>query len=283
MAIRKPACRLPEYFKLLQEVSLDKWFRFWGSSKGEASQRDARLRVVSDNPATRRRMYLLVVALVFGTGISGFYIGVSFAWRELGILRTDLISTKAENSEYLEELDGLRRRVAILDRGSQVSRDAAEEVRLDIVKMREDKSRLTRELSFFRSLMDPARADDGVNVQSLELLPTSDPRRFQWKLIVVQNAKQHRLQKGTLQARVDGYKGGQKVSYALADLSKQFDRSSAELGFRYFQSVPGDGLWGMLTLPGDFEPEAMEVTVSLVSPVRKVTKKTFEWLAEESE
>ncbi|WP_281647646.1 DUF6776 family protein [Parendozoicomonas sp. Alg238-R29] len=254
--------------------------RFGGSRSLQGSKR---LLVVDHDPRRNVRYCLLILLLVAGTAVASFYLGISMAARELGILREELILTKAENSEQIEELDVLRRKVAILERGAWINREAAEEVRLELVKLREEKSVLTRDLSFFRSIMDPASLEEGVNIQSFELLPTSDPGKFQWKFMIVQNAKQHRLQKGNFKARVDGFLGDAKKSYDLYSLSKQLESGGQGLGFRYFQSVPGDGVWGVLELPEGFEPEVVEVSVQLTSPSRKIIKKTFEWLIEESE
>lgn len=259
------------------------WKGLFSRGGSHAAQGGKRLLVIDHDPRRQARFRLLILLLVVGVGIASFYLGMSMAAKELGILRTELVQTKTENGDQAQELDTLRRKVAILERGAWINHEAAEEVRLELVKLREEKSVLTRDLSFFRSIMDPDSLEDGVYIQNFELEPLADARKFHWKFMVVQNAKQHRVQKGTFRARVDGYLGDVKKSYDLGQLSEQMQSSGQGLGFRYFQSIPGDGVWGTLELPEGFEPEALEVSVQLTSPSRKIIKKTFEWLIEESE
>ncbi|MTI13176.1 DUF6776 family protein [Sansalvadorimonas verongulae] len=242
-----------------------------------------RLLVVDHDPGRHLRYRLLVLLLIVGVGVACFYLGISLAGKELGILRTELVHTKADNSEQIEELDTLRRKVVILERSAWINREAAEDVRLELMKLREEKSVLTRDLSFFRSIMDPGSLEEGVNVQNFELQPLTEEGKFQWKFMVVQNAKQHRVQKGTFKVRVDGYLGDIKKSYDLGQLSSDMSDNGQVLSFRYFQSVPGEGVWGTLELPKGFEPEILEVSVQLTSPSRKIIKKTLEWFVEESE
>ena len=257
--------------------------RIWKFRKQSADRRAKRLLVVDHDPARSLRFRLLIILLLVGMAITGFYLGMTRNSWELTILRSELATTKTENSEHQEELDVLRRRVAILERGAWINQEAAEEVRLELVRLREEKSIMTRDLRFLRGIMDPARSGNGVGIQSFELLPTSDPRRFQWKMVVVQNAKQHQLQRGSLKARVDGFQGEKRASFELGQLSEHMENDGQNLGFRYFQSIPGDGSWGTLELPADFEPEAMEVSIQLTSPARKVVTRSFEWFIEESE
>ena len=257
--------------------------RFWQSRRKEADRRERKLRVVPHDPAHDFRVRALVLLLMVGIGGAGFYMGTSFAWDQLGMLRSELDLATQESSSYKVELDTLRRRVAVLDRGNQIGQQAAEEVRLELVRLREEKSDLTRDLRFYQNIMDPALAGQGVGVKSFDLQPTVDERRFQWKMTVVQNAKNHRFQKGKIRARLEGFQNGKKAGYDFASLASSFDKSGESLGFRYFQGIPGDGVWGSLKLPEGFEPERLDVTIHLTSPSRKVTKKSFDWFIEESE
>ncbi|CAM3576868.1 DUF6776 family protein [Parendozoicomonas haliclonae] len=258
------------------------WFRGGSKQTASAANGGKRLLVVHHDPSHQLRIKLLVGLLFVGAAITCFYLGITFATKELTILRSELASTKAENGTHLQELDQLQRKVAILERGAWVSREAAEEIRLELVKLREEKSILSRDLRFYRGIMEP-KSDQGVSVQSFELLATPVPRKFQWKIVVVQNAKEHKQQRGTLQTRIDGFQDGKKVSYTLGQLSGMKGKNGQSLGFQYFQRLPGDSAWGTLELPEGFEPEAMEVSIQLTSPSRKVIKKTFEWFVEESD
>ncbi|MCL6270498.1 hypothetical protein M3P05_11250 [Sansalvadorimonas sp. 2012CJ34-2] len=262
---------------------MKKFSRFWQSSRKAADRREKKLRVVAHDPGYAFRIRILVLLLLVGTGCAGFYLGTSFAWNELDVMRSELGSVTEENGSYKVELDTLRRRVAILERGNQISQQAAEEVRQELIRLREEKISLSRDIRFYQNIMNPELANQGVSVKSFELQPAGDSGRFQWKMTVVQNGKNHRFQKGRLLARLEGFRNGKKAGYDFAELTPEFNKGGEKLGFRYFQGIPGDGIWGSLKLPEGFEPERLDVTIQLSSPSKKVTKKSFDWFIEESE
>ncbi len=262
---------------------MKKFSRLWQSSRKAADRREKKLRVVAHDPNSVIRGRVLILLLLIGTGGAGFYLGASFAWAALSFLRGELSDVMAENEAYQQEVDTLKRRVTVLERGTQISQQAAEEVRQELVRLREEKSVMNRDLRFYRNILDPAKAENGVHVQSFDLQPTADARRFQWKLVVVQNAKNHQMQRGSLQARLEGHLNGEPSGYNFAELTEQFSRKGERLGFRYFQGLPGDGVWGTLNLPKGFEPDRLDVTVRLTSPSKTVARKSFEWIVEESE
>ncbi len=259
------------------------FFRTWMSRGSAAVRPEKRLQVVAHDPGRARRTQLLVTLLLAGIAVASFYLGVGMAARDIEILRSELITTKAENGELTEEMDILRRRVAILERGSWINREAAEDVRRELVQLRDEKNALNRDLSFYRNIMDPGNADQGVSIQRLELRKVSEGRalNYQWRFTVVQQAKQHAFQKGRIQVRVVGLNGEQQASHNLGALSAEFPEKGQDLGFRYFQSHPDESAWGTLELPKNFEPETLEVTIRLTSPARKVITKTYEWHTEE--
>ena len=238
----------------------------WKSRRSVANSREKRMVVVVDDSAQRKRMLVILLLLLAGIGIGGFYLGLSMAARDLTILRSELSTTKTDYGEASEELDTLRRRLAILERGAWISREAAEEVRLELVRMREEKSALNRDISFYRGIMDPAKVEHGVTVQNFELVPTSNPRRFQWRMVIVQNARQHQFLKGNIKVQVEGHLNDKKQVYDLSRLSTQFSKGGESLGFRYFQGFPGDGGWGVIEIPGVFDPETAEVSIQLTTP-----------------
>ena len=65
---------------------------------------------------------------------------------------------------------------------------------------------MARELRFFRNVMDPDRAKEGA-FYSVEIRTTTNPQIFQWRMMIVQNAKEHNVQIGEIKATVQGFQG----------------------------------------------------------------------------
>ncbi len=258
------------------------WFRNRESRENSGDAMSKQAVTIKHEPMRFHQLRYPIALLFVCTAAVCFYLGVGISGRNLEILRTEITETKAVNAEQLDELENLRNQTAMLERNVWINQRAAEEMRLEFIRMREEKSIMTRELRFYRGIMDPARAGDGVAIQTFELLPTSEPGRFQWKLVVTQNSSLYPLQRGQLKINITGSDGEKRVTYPLDKLSKDII-SAQKLGFRYFQSFPGNGLWGVLDLPKGFEPDALEISIQLTSPARKQIKKTVEWFVEESE
>ena len=142
---------------------------------------------------------------------------------------------------------------------------------------------MAREIRFYRSVIDPERAKEGVSVYSAELRPTDDPQLFQWRMVVVQNASVHNVQTGAVKATIRGFKGDQAMSLPIKfDVDGKLQESQ-NVKFRYFENLPREGTWGIVELPIDFEPVSIDTEIKLTSPTRKTINNTFEWLVDDTD
>lgn len=245
-----------------------------------AEEAEPAYRVVPNDPARRLRYWFIAVMIASGIGMSGYYLGGSWAWHRIRLMQESLARKQVLIQEQGLLVTRLQQQIAIVERARQINRDAVELVRRDVRRLETDNAQLNRDLAFFRSIIAPEEEDGVVSVHRLELWPTDQPRHFQWKLVVMQSAKRHQFIKGQLQVTVVGKQNDNPVSFDLHALSSQLNNEKIRLGFRYFQSIPGDGIRGDITLPEGFTPEYLQVTGHITNPKEQDINRKFNWTVE---
>ncbi|MCK5893718.1 MAG: hypothetical protein KAG53_04765 [Endozoicomonadaceae bacterium] len=230
-----------------------------------------------------RRWYWVVTGLlVLSFGLSGYYLGGSWAWNAIDVMREELVKRQTQLQKQGQQLVLLKQQIAVIERFGQINHDAAEMVRNNIRRLKDKSAELSQELVFYRSIIAPEKEKEAISVQTFELLATDRPDHFQWKLVVIQSAKRHQFLKGELQVTIVGKQGDHSASFALHELSPQLDSTLIRLGFRYFQSIPGNGVRGDIALPEGFTPEYLQVSGQITSPKQQTINHRFNWVIEES-
>lgn len=236
-----------------------------------------RMKVVPHRPYFGVLSVLGVALLVLVTSASAYYAG-QYQLRK-GLDRTTLAHESAiETLEALQrENDALRLRVATAEQSLAIGEQADEKVRAELVEKENRIAELKQEISFYRGLMAPDEDGDGVSIGRFSLSQMSEPRRFQFKLLVQQSATRHTVVKGHATFTVVGSQDGQPKRYPLSDLSQQVESEKIPLRFKYFQNIEGE-----LQLPHGFEPEGVEL--SLKSGARKGfnIEQRYGWLVQKS-
>jgi hypothetical protein len=239
--------------------------------------KQSRLKVVEDRPlfiwGTRLLLLLAVVALVGGAhryGISQGRQGQIVAEEELLRLRQELAETRAFETDLRQQLANLRL-------GSQVDRQASEDVRQEVIELKNQLAELQEENSFYRNLMAPADNKEGLNFGAVEVSDTDVPRQYRYKVVLQQLATSHQLLSGTLTFNVVGRRDDIVTVLPLKDISEDIDSVNIKLRFKYFQTVEG-----LLQLPPGFEPERIELVARSTGRNAVTVEKRFGWLVEET-
>ncbi|MYM63265.1 DUF6776 family protein [Pseudomaricurvus sp. HS19] len=216
---------------------------------------------------------LLVAAAIAGAFGGGLFLGQSLqqeATAERDRLRVEL-------RERQTEVDDLRQEVANLKLGSTVDRQASEGVREEVIALKSEIAALQEDISFYRGLMAPSGNQRGLTIGSVNVISTGSPRQFEYKVVVQQLATRHVLLKGSLRFSIVGRQGERLVTLPLKDVSDNVDAEEIRLRFKYFQTIEG-----RLVLPGNFEPERIELVASSTGADAVVVEKKFGWLVQES-
>lgn len=261
----------------------DTWFKRWflqRSSIELQNQLEPAEPPSVENSVGFRIIWLLVYII---TAVVSFYLGVGVSSGELNVMQMDFAETKRLYATQIAELEELRRERIILERNVWIGQQTAEQLRQDIIRLGDEKSAMAREIRFYRNVIDPERAQEGVSIYSAEVRPTDDPRLFQWRMVVVQNAAVHKVQTGEVRATIQGFKGDQPMSLPIKFDVDGKAEESLNVKFRYFENIPRETTWGIVELPAGFEPVSIDTEVRLTSPTRKTIKNTFEWLVDDTD
>jgi len=207
---------------------------------------------------------------------------VLFAWVvfEFGFSRAgyDNDSLHVQRGLLREQIDmekqrtrDLRAQLAVLERASQVDRQAYDTVEESLKQAQDEMLELKQEVAFYRGIVSPTEAASGLNIPSLKLTSIGEGRAYRFKLVLTQLKSNVRLIKGYARLEFEGVKDGAQMHLSLKEVSGGvLDR--LKLRFKYFQNNEGE-----IVLPEGFVPS--RVLVEVVPSGKDATrlKKTFDW------
>ncbi|MBI1423196.1 MAG: hypothetical protein GC149_07010 [Gammaproteobacteria bacterium] len=213
---------------------------------------------------------LLVVALLaawalfeYGRYSAGFD---SFKARE----QHDVLLKRAEVLQ--RQIDSLREEKAVLERDAQIKHQAYGELDTTLKVLQGEILELKEELAFYRGIVSPRDAAQGLHLQRFKVEPNGKPRGFRYKVILTQVLKEDRTARGYLLLAFEGMQGADAKVLSLQDVSEKHIKEE-DFSFRYFQNIEGD-----IQLPQGFKPQ--RVTIKVVSRNRSSQdplEKTFDW------
>ncbi len=232
-----------------------------------------RMVVVPYDPKRRVLLAFLILALLAAAFVAGYFLS-----------NTDYLEIRAQRDQLLVDLAAAnnerqdrQRQVAQLQIDSNVDQQATNKVRESMAEMREEISELKSEISFYKGLMAPKDLEKGVSIRSLDLLATTSPRKYQFKMVLQQFANEHRLVMGNVNVSVVGKQAGRDLTLSLSDLSENVAAKNIKYRFKYFQNIEGD-----VVLPVGYEPTRIDVVVRGSGKKPVYLEKKFAWLTQEA-
>lgn len=237
--------------------------------KGSKQQR---MVVVPYRPSLRFALLagVLLVAAV------GFMFGYFNASREFATTSADNELLVVEVADARDELMRLRSQVVISGRTSIMDQHANEEVQNTINSLRQRVLQLEQDVMFYRQVMTPELAEQGLIIAEFTVQPTELPERYRYRAVFRQAGAGDRELKGKVQIDVAGVREGEKVLLPLQELVGDAEVVTTILNFRYFQNVEGE-----LVLPAGFLPTQVEIRAQSTEPQERSLEKLFNWAIEE--
>jgi hypothetical protein len=224
-----------------------------------------------------RAIIILVITLVVALVLeAGFYLGQRAAFAGMGAKPKTYRAMQEELLSIQNALQSRDAELAIQRTRNEVDRQALELVRKDMAGQKEDMARLEEGLEFYRSLISPGELAPGISLRKLELLSGKQPRQYEYRIVVQQEARNYEQLNGTLSVEVSGLSSGKQVTYPLGELSEDIDGEGASLRFTYFQSIQG-----RLLLPAGFEPQSVTVVARTLAPHQLEIREAFPWQLQE--
>ncbi len=228
----------------------------------------------------RLRAFVVLVAFIVATLILSVYLSYFLGNKQgLGVQKqalADVERLSAELSEWktrANEFDQLLENSKV---ASQVDRQASEEVRQEIIVLKEEISRLSEENTFYKGIMAPNEKENGLSLGSVELLRSRNATTYNYKIVVRQLAQRHNLLNGVVKVTVRGRQDGVETKHPLMLLSDSVSQENIKLRFKYFQVLEG-----VLGLPEGFEPEGLQIEAKTTGKDPQTVSKNFGWLVEE--
>ena len=238
---------------------------------------DPRLHVVPYNPGRTFRRALGLILLVVSVGALAYFYGVFEERSRLGNPASTITRLEAEVLRLQQENSQLSQQSVIASKGAEVDRLANENVRKNIMDLRDHIAGLEEANSFYRSLMSPQDVTKGIHIGSVEIAPGRKANEYKLEVVVQQIAKTHRLVKGKLQVTVDGLEQGKVVSYAVNELSPGLASGDVKLRFKYFQTFTAS-----LAMPQSFTPNQINISVKTSGKKPVSVNKSLSWLVGDS-
>lgn len=214
---------------------------------------------------------VLVLAVV---GAWSYQLGVRQGIAEAGLLREERPRLEAEIENLHQEKRRLADQLAVLERASQIDRQASLEVRQGLGELQEEIAGLRGELAFYQGIMSPGDVEPGVRVQKLHWEPVSTQGVFRYDLTLVQVKRNDQPVRGVVHLSLEGELDGQPATLALAELTEPAVESLA-FRFRYFQHFEGE-----VRIPPRFRPRTVHLRVEPAgrgAPPR--VERSYDWPA----
>ena len=178
-----------------------------------------------------------------------------------------------QHAEKLEnQISTLREEKAVLERDAQIKHKAYDDLDTTLKVLQGEILELKEELAFYRGIVSPRDAAQGLHLQRFKVEPNGKPRGFRYKVILTQVLKEDRTARGVLLLNIEGLQNNEAKVLGLQDVSEKRIKE-LEFSFRYFQNMEGD-----IQLPQGFK--AQRVTIKLIPRNRSKQdpfEKTFDW------
>jgi len=222
-----------------------------------------KLLVKPHRPVRRGVGLVALVFLLSASIVLGFWLGRQYEQEQQAI-----------SPGEREQLNNLQRQLAALERDKQVDLLALETSRKAIEGLEQEVSRLSKKVSFYRSVMEPENGGQGLQVHDLGVEQVGLARyRVNW--VLAQVAKTTKEIEGRSDLRFFGVREGQQRVLSLSDVITT--TMSTDFKFRYFQYFDV-----VVDIPKDFKVVKVEVMAESVGKFPQAISRKFDWMVQET-
>lgn len=229
--------------------------------------------VVRPHRPLRNGVVYTVLAVLVVAMIAGAF--------EFGRLRAGFDTAEADRRQQrqadeiarlTERNSELRERIALLERSSEIDREAREQVQENLELMQDELLELREELAFYRGIVSPEDAQAGLKIQSFQVSRGAVDDLYRFRLVVIQAIKHDRRASGRIDVVVHGVRDGQPASLPLQELVTG-DMDELNYSFKYFQDFEGN-----IRIPEGFVPARVEIAVLPGGRETDAVRRTIDWV-----
>jgi len=196
------------------------------------------------------------VALLLYAGWRLYDLGKVRGVSELRAVRTENMLLERRNDRLAGDAEELRERVAILERSSQIDRQAAQAVKADLGQLEEELQAAREEVEFYRGIVAPGDVNPGLHIHRFTLDNDAADGEYHYDLVLTQLKRNDQYVSGEVDWKVSGKLAGEPAVLTLVDITRPATQQ-LKFRFRYFQDLAGT-----INLPEDFEADKVVLTVT---------------------
>ncbi|MEM9305542.1 MAG: DUF6776 family protein [Pseudomonadota bacterium] len=228
----------------------------------------ARPRIVLATATERpglRAPWLLALILAFGAvGAAIGWFGRGLEPREVGELRNEAQLLAGQQAVLEQDLATARR-------GEQVTREAYEGLRQEIIVLEAELREARSDVAFYQRLLGAGGTRRGLAVHALRVRDTASPLHYRFRLTLSQNLEKAAVVDGRVTVAAEGISGDRMVELDADDLDLRIGDGTSAFEFKYFQEFDGS-----LRFPDGFVPERIIVELD-VEGRRDPVARSFDW------
>ena len=202
-----------------------------------------------------RAALLLVGLALISAGWWLYDLGKLHGADELRSLRTRYGVLEERHGKVLADNKELREKAAILQRSSQIDRQAALDVKADLGTLEEELQAAREEIEFYRGIVSPGDVKPGLRIHRFQLAGGVVAGEYRYDLVLTQLKHNERHVSGVAEWKIIGTMNGEPGELGLAEVTRP-KVQRLKFKFRYFQDLAGT-----LYLPDGFE--ARKVVLSI--------------------
>lgn len=202
-----------------------------------------------------RTLLVLAGVVLIAAGWWLFDLGKLQGADELRSLRTRHGVLEKRHDKVLKDNRELLEKVAILQRSSQIDRQAALGVKADLATLEEELQAAREEVEFYRGIVSPGDVKPGLRIHRFQVVAGVMPGEYRYDLVLTQLKHNDHHVSGVAEWNIVGSSGGEPRELGLADVTRPAVQQ-LKFKFRYFQDLAGT-----VHLPDGFEAHKVVLSI----------------------
>lgn len=220
----------------------------------------------------KRAFWLAFLILVTAGG--GYLYGYFDSYTQMKVLKEENGYLKDGLRTSEKTINDLSQRVAVLEKGGEVDRQAADDFRETVKGLKDQVSVLEQEVAFYKGIMAPGSADKGLRISRIDLNAINS-NQYSYAVMMTQVVDNTNYVQGEVAVNVIGLRAGEQEVIALRDLDDNINELGIPFRFRYFQELKG-----VLNLPDGFIPQQLQVVMQSRGQNSQRVEETRNWNSE---
>ena len=220
----------------------------------------------------RRAFWLAILILITAGG--GYLYGYFDSYTQMKVLKEENGYLKDGLRTSEKTIEDLSQRVAVLEKGGEVDRQAADGFRETVKSLKDQVSVLEQEVAFYKGIMAPGSADKGLRISRIDL-DAINANQYSYAVMMTQVVDNTNYVQGEVAVNVIGLRSGEQEVIALRDLDDNINELGIPFRFRYFQELKG-----VLNLPEGFIPQQLQVVMQSRGQNSQRVEETRNWNSE---